>query len=259
MSEENLDFPVDPQIWTCKGNHSKNSLLSTLPANPDNFASSGVDNNVDGRKDNTENTGAQQGEEINLWPLHKNGSKPNMELECEDNNEILKPLSPDASWNRRSRRAKNVVNYWYKSIGNLNQNYYNAFGKDKANMGRWTLDEHVEFLQGLKLHGKNWKLVERHVPTRTGPQIRSHAQKFFKRIQASCIDEEYLSDGVSPRKSSNETPLECVQRHKFSVKIILAGLEKKDTNDEEENYEQRLTLRLAEPIPPCDCDNFSIK
>lgn len=31
----------------------------------------------------------------------------------------------------------------------------------------------------LRLYGKDWKLVEKFIQTRTGAQIRSHAQKFF--------------------------------------------------------------------------------
>jgi SHAQKYF class myb-like DNA-binding protein len=80
---------------------------------------------------------------------------------------------------RRSSRARRNVNYSYPSISSYQQGYFSATGKEKANVGRWTADEHIKFCQGLKIHGKNWKLVERHVVTRSGPQIRSHAQKFF--------------------------------------------------------------------------------
>jgi hypothetical protein len=34
--------------------------------------------------------------------------------------------------------------------------------------------------------GKNWKLVEAHVGTRTGTQVRSHAQKFFIKLEKDC-------------------------------------------------------------------------
>jgi SHAQKYF class myb-like DNA-binding protein len=66
----------------------------------------------------------------------------------------------------------------------------NRQSKRDGNSGRWTLDEHVKFLQGLHNHRKDWKLVQNHVPQRTGPQIRSHAQKFFKRISTSCVGNE---------------------------------------------------------------------
>lgn len=35
---------------------------------------------------------------------------------------------------------------------------------------------------GVMLHGKDWKLVEKVVGSRTGSQVRSHAQKFFIKL-----------------------------------------------------------------------------
>jgi len=49
--------------------------------------------------------------------------------------------------------------------------------------GRWTKEEHHRFVEGIKKFGKNWKQVEDFVGTRNGAQIRSHAQKFFNRLQ----------------------------------------------------------------------------
>ncbi len=35
----------------------------------------------------------------------------------------------------------------------------------------------------MSLFGKDWKKVENHIGTRSGAQIRSHAQKFFNRVE----------------------------------------------------------------------------
>lgn len=35
---------------------------------------------------------------------------------------------------------------------------------------------------GIVEHGKDWKIVEKVVKTRTGSQVRSHAQKFFIKL-----------------------------------------------------------------------------
>jgi len=49
--------------------------------------------------------------------------------------------------------------------------------------GRWTREEHDKFLFALRVYGRDWKKVEALVGTRTGSQIRSHAQKYFARWQ----------------------------------------------------------------------------
>lgn len=54
---------------------------------------------------------------------------------------------------------------------------------DSKSAGRWTKEEHQRFVEALQLFGKNWKKVEEHVRTRSGAQIRSHAQKFFNRLE----------------------------------------------------------------------------
>jgi SHAQKYF class myb-like DNA-binding protein len=44
-------------------------------------------------------------------------------------------------------------------------------------------------MDGLKLYGKDWKRIEEHIGTRSGAQIRSHAQKFFLRLEKE-LDKE---------------------------------------------------------------------
>eukprot|EP00347_Sterkiella_histriomuscorum_P019402 403341762 len=51
------------------------------------------------------------------------------------------------------------------------------------NQGRWTKQEHCRFLEALKKHGRNWRKVQQHVQTRSSTQARSHAQKFFVKIE----------------------------------------------------------------------------
>ena len=50
--------------------------------------------------------------------------------------------------------------------------------------GRWTAEEHDEFLKCLDIYGREWKKVAERITTRTAAQIRSHAQKYFKKIEA---------------------------------------------------------------------------
>ena len=49
--------------------------------------------------------------------------------------------------------------------------------------GRWTKEEHEAFLSGLQTYGKEWKKVAARVKTRTVVQTRTHAQKYFQKLQ----------------------------------------------------------------------------
>ncbi|KAH8069469.1 hypothetical protein JL721_5771 [Aureococcus anophagefferens] len=52
--------------------------------------------------------------------------------------------------------------------------------------GRWTAEEHEEFIKCLAIYGREWKKVSERITTRTAAQIRSHAQKYFKKIQSGA-------------------------------------------------------------------------
>ena len=52
-----------------------------------------------------------------------------------------------------------------------------------AQTGRWTQEEHKVFLKGLEQYGKQWKLIAAMIGTRTVVQVRTHAQKYFQKIE----------------------------------------------------------------------------
>lgn len=54
--------------------------------------------------------------------------------------------------------------------------------REGQHAGRWTAEEHKLFLEGLKMHGREWKKVAEKITTRTSAQIRSHAQKYFSKL-----------------------------------------------------------------------------
>ncbi|PSS11659.1 Protein LHY like [Actinidia chinensis var. chinensis] len=52
---------------------------------------------------------------------------------------------------------------------------------------RWTEEEHNRFLDALKLYGRAWQRIEEHIGTKTAVQIRSHAQKFFTKLEKEAL------------------------------------------------------------------------
>ena len=88
----------------------------------------------------------------------------------------------------------------------------NANSKISHSSGRWTKEEHQKFIEGLKKFGKNWKQVEEYVGTRNGAQIRSHAQKFFNRLEREYnvkLEGSKKEGGKKNKKSSVRKASEC--------------------------------------------------
>nr|BAD97871.1 LHY homologue2 [Lemna gibba] len=52
---------------------------------------------------------------------------------------------------------------------------------------KWTEEEHRKFLEALKLYGRSWQRIEEHIGTKTAVQIRSHAQKFFSKLEKEAV------------------------------------------------------------------------
>lgn len=50
-------------------------------------------------------------------------------------------------------------------------------------IGRWEKDEHEKFVQAIITPGNSWQQIQELVITRSNTQIRSHAQKFFEKLQ----------------------------------------------------------------------------
>lgn len=71
-----------------------------------------------------------------------------------------------------------------KSAGLPNCQRHPTEDPKKGSSRYWTADEHSRFLEGLKLFGqKDIKSISRHVGTRSATQVRTHAQKYYLRIE----------------------------------------------------------------------------
>ncbi|XP_041009907.1 protein REVEILLE 6 isoform X2 [Juglans microcarpa x Juglans regia] len=69
----------------------------------------------------------------------------------------------------------------------------------------WTEPEHDKFLEALQLFDRDWKKIEAFVGSKTVIQIRSHAQKYFMKVQKNGTS-EHLPPPRPKRKAAHPYP-----------------------------------------------------
>lgn len=81
--------------------------------------------------------------------------------------------------------------------------------------GRWTKEEHEAFLDALSKYGKEWKRVAAKVKTRTVVQTRTHAQKYFQKLQKSIEHKgaPIVNDAAANLHIFAEEPKKASQRN----------------------------------------------
>ena len=84
----------------------------------------------------------------------------------------------------------------------LKSNTSDSSTKEKS--GRWSEDKHKLFLQGLEQHGRKWKKIAVVVETRTRGQIKTHAQKYFAKLERLGQEQEVTVVRKSIEKTTAE-------------------------------------------------------
>nr|XP_043616848.1 protein REVEILLE 6 [Erigeron canadensis] len=69
----------------------------------------------------------------------------------------------------------------------------------------WTEPEHDKFLEALQLFDRDWKKIEAFIGSKSVIQIRSHAQKYFLKVQKSGTN-EHLPPPRPKRKAAHPYP-----------------------------------------------------
>jgi len=152
-------------------------------------------------------------------------------LKEEDNNNIDIPI-----------KGSNII-----QINNLNSDYENDENERQFNIGRWTLEEHKNFIDGILKYGNEWKKVQQIIKTRSSTQARSHAQKFFLRIKktiklegGNSIDKQKLLSIIKKNVLPNKE-IKLTEREEEKLLIAISSNikyegENSENNDNEDEY-----------------------
>ncbi|KAF4673246.1 hypothetical protein FOL47_010783 [Perkinsus chesapeaki] len=70
--------------------------------------------------------------------------------------------------------------------------------------GRWSSEEHLVFLEGLRDHGRDWTTITNLIPTRTNKQVRSHAQKYFQDLDRRLQDHQGTATAAAQPKAETD-------------------------------------------------------
>ncbi|XP_038877451.1 protein REVEILLE 6-like isoform X2 [Benincasa hispida] len=78
----------------------------------------------------------------------------------------------------------------------------------------WTEPEHDKFLEAIQLFDRDWKKIEAFVGSKTVIQIRSHAQKYFLKVEKSGTG-EHLPPPRPKRKAAHPYPQKASKNGPF--------------------------------------------
>ena len=104
--------------------------------------------------------------------------------------------------------------------------------KDSLKTGRWSMKEHIYFLEILDKFGANWKKANAMIPNRTGVQIRTHANKFFKKLKKYKHEDlgiDFTSDSIKNLKDMIDH-IKNVNSELSVFKIFLINSQNNDNN-----------------------------
>lgn len=107
------------------------------------------------------------------------------------------------------------------------------------NCGRWQPEEHQKFIEAILKYGNEWKMVQKHVGSRSSTQARSHAQKFFVKMKKSSVDLE-VDFSTNSIQSLHDFALKLTKEEYSRVMNILStvAFEKKGKRHSNDSYDE---------------------
>ncbi|KYQ90845.1 myb domain-containing protein [Tieghemostelium lacteum] len=132
--------------------------------------------------------------------------------------------------------------------------------KSKLTREAWSKEQHNLFLRAVNLYDKDYKKIQEHVQTKTLAQVRSHAQKYFKKLQeqegkSTIIPKPVYNLKRHTKASTHNVPWSDIEKDLFIQALKLYGkgswkeisnFVKSRTIDQVRNHSRKYFARLKE-------------
>ena len=103
---------------------------------------------------------------------------------------------------------------------------------NETSNGKWTEEEHKKFIEALYIYNCSWCDIRQYILTRSPDQIKSHAQKFYKRLK------DFKDDSLGL-----DFTLDSIQNLKDIINIV-----KKKELESLSDTKDKLLYKLSEKI-----------
>ncbi|KAL6126226.1 hypothetical protein ACLB2K_074277 [Fragaria x ananassa] len=115
-------------------------------------------------------------------------------------NSMPPPKTPSTTSTTTSSAAQNAASLAEDQSKKIRKPYTITKSRES-----WTDQEHDKFLEALQLFDRDWKKIEAFVGSKTVIQIRSHAQKYFLKVQKKGTS-EHVPPPRPKRKATHPYP-----------------------------------------------------
>ena len=119
--------------------------------------------------------------------------------------------------------------------------------KENLKEGKWSYDEHIKFIIVYVNYRKRYELIDKFISSRSIIQIRSHAQKFFKKLKQMQNNEydfssdeiKNLFDIIDIIEDNNKTN---INNKEYIIKTLISfcdNISKEEDNNLEQENEKK--------------------
>lgn len=134
---------------------------------------------------------------------------------------------------------------------NCSISHDNISNSNNVNVGYWSLEEHQLFIDCIYQYGNDWKKIITNFKTRNMIQLKSHAQKIFKKLVKldlfnieNIAEKIYLFNNINlSDERCKELYLNCVKTYENKSKLHNNKYEEESNKSDENDYLANLTYR----------------